>query len=211
MSDKNQNIIIQMQDVVKTYDTGDVPFTALDNVNIEIKQGEFLGITGKSGAGKSTIANVVEAKLLQRRAHTILLDGDNVRHGLSRDLGFSEADRVENIRRVGEVAKLMVDAGLIVICSFISPYQAERDMARSLVGEGEFIEVHVDTPVDECARRDPKGLYAKARSGQIRNFTGIDAPYEAPAAPEIHLATADETPERLADRVIRFLTDRDYL
>jgi len=171
----------------------------------------IIWLTGLSGAGKSTIANLIDQKLFVFGRHTILLDGDNIRHGLSRDLGFSEADRVENIRRVGEVAKLMVDAGLIVICSFISPYQAERDMARSLVGEGEFIEVHVDTPVDECARRDPKGLYAKARSGQIRNFTGIDAPYEAPAAPEIHLATADETPERLADRVIRFLTDRDYL
>ena len=171
----------------------------------------IIWLTGLSGAGKSTIANLIEQKLFGFGRHTILLDGDNIRHGLSRDLGFSEADRVENIRRVGEVAKLMIDAGLIVICSFISPYQAERDMARSLVGEGEFIEAHVDTSVEECARRDPKGLYAKARAGQIRNFTGIDAPYEAPAAPEIHLATEGDTPERLADRVVRFLTDRGYL
>src|ERR1700752_4170214 len=121
--------------------------------------------------------------------HTMLLDGDNVRPRLNRDLGFTEADRVENIRRVGEVAKLMLDSGLVVICSFISPYRAERDMVRGLAGDGEFLEIFVDTPIDECKRRDPKGLYSKAKAGKIKNFTGVDAPYEAPTAPEIHLKT----------------------
>jgi bifunctional enzyme CysN/CysC len=140
--------------------------------------------------------------------HTMLLDGDNVRHGLNRDLGFTEADRVENIRRVGEVAKLMLDSGLIVICSFISPYRAERDMVRGLVGDREFIEIFVDTPVEECARRDPKGLYSKAKSGRIKNFTGIDAPYEAPTTPEIRLETIGRQPEQLADEVVNSLKAR---
>jgi bifunctional enzyme CysN/CysC len=138
----------------------------------------------------------------------MLLDGDNVRHGLNRDLGFTEADRVENIRRAGEVAKLMVDAGLIVICSFISPYRADRDMVRGLVGTGEFIEVHVDTPLEECRRRDPKGLYAKAGQGKIKNFTGLDAPYEAPETPELRLSTMDRTPDQLADEIIKLLSAR---
>ena len=135
----------------------------------------------------------------------MLLDGDNVRHGLNRDLGFTEADRVENIRRAGEVAKLMVDSGLIVICSFISPYRAEREMVRALVGDGEFIEVFVDTPIEECVRRDPKGLYSKAKAGKIKNFTGIDAPYEAPEQPEIRLDTVGRPPELLADEIIALL------
>jgi bifunctional enzyme CysN/CysC len=143
--------------------------------------------------------------------HTMLLDGDNVRHGLNRDLGFTEADRVENIRRAGEVAKLMVDAGLIVIGSFISPYKAERDMVRGLVGEGEFIEVFVDTPLEECVQRDPKGLYSKAKAGKIKNFTGIDAPYESPEAPEVHLRTTSSSPDELADRIIKALIDRGNL
>jgi bifunctional enzyme CysN/CysC len=138
----------------------------------------------------------------------MLLDGDNVRHGLNKDLGFTEADRVENIRRVGEVARLMVDGGLIVICSFISPYRAEREMVRNLVGEGEFIEVFVDTPIEECVRRDPKGLYAKAMSGKIKNFTGVDAPYEPPTAPEIHLETVGQLPEQLAEQIVRGLGAR---
>jgi bifunctional enzyme CysN/CysC len=161
--------------------------------------------TGLSGSGKSTIANMVDQKLFAASHHTTLLDGDNVRHGLNKDLGFTEADRVENIRRVGEVAKLMVDSGLIVICSFISPYRAEREMVRNLVGDGEFIEVFVDTPIEECMRRDPKGLYSKAKSGKIKNFTGIDAPYEAPTTPEIHLRTADQQPAQLADMIIQYL------
>jgi bifunctional enzyme CysN/CysC len=168
----------------------------------------IIWFTGLSGAGKSTIANMVDQKLFAGSHHTMLLDGDNLRHGLNRDLGFTEADRVENVRRVGEVAKLMVDAGLIVICSFISPYRAEREMVRSLVGEGEFIEVFVDTPIDECARRDPKGLYLKAKAGKIKNFTGVDAPYEAPSAPEVHLQTLDRRPDELADEVLNALHER---
>lgn len=144
-------------------------------------------LTGLSGSGKSTIANLLEKRLLADGHHTYLLDGDNLRHGLNRDLGFTEADRVENIRRVGEVARLMVDAGLIVLVSLISPYRAGRQMARELFAEGEFIEVFVDTPLSECERRDPKGLYAKARRGELKNFTGIDSTYEAPENPEIHL------------------------
>jgi bifunctional enzyme CysN/CysC len=171
----------------------------------------ILWFTGLSGAGKSTIANIVDQKLFAMSHHTMLLDGDNVRHGLNRDLGFTEADRVENIRRVGEVAKLMLDGGLIVICSFISPYKAERDMVRNLVGDGEFFEVFVDTPIDECAKRDPKGLYSKAKAGKIKNFTGVDAPYEAPGAPEIHLQTVAQQPERLADQVLRTLADRGVI
>jgi bifunctional enzyme CysN/CysC len=164
-------------------------------------------LTGLSGAGKSTIANMAERQLHAAGHHTMMLDGDNVRHGLNRDLGFTEPDRVENIRRAGEVAKLMVDAGLIVLCSFISPYRAERDMVRRLVGGGEFVEVFVDTPIDECAKRDPKGLYAKAKAGEIKNFTGFDAPYEAPENPEIHLQTIGQQPEQLAQFLVRKLTE----
>lgn len=171
----------------------------------------IIWFTGLSGAGKSTIANVVDQKLLAMSYHTMLLDGDNLRHGLNRDLGFTESDRIENIRRAGEVAKLMVDSGLLVICSFISPYKAERDMVRDLVGDGEFIEVFVDTPIGECVRRDPNGLYAKAKSGMIKNFTGIDAPYEASSAPEIHLTTLNQQTERLADTVLNCLATRGII
>ncbi len=153
-----------------------------------------LWFTGLSGAGKSTLANLVERHLHASAHHTMLLDGDNVRHGLNRDLGFSEADRVENIRRIAEVARLFVDAGLIVLVSFISPYRAERMLARERVEEGEFIEIYVDTPIEECRRRDPKGLYARADAGAIRNFTGVDAPYEPPLTPEIHLETLPRRP-----------------
>ena len=166
----------------------------------------IIWFTGLSGAGKSTIANIVEQRLNAAGCHTMLLDGDNVRHGLNRDLGFTEADRVENIRRAGEVAKLMLDAGLIVVCSFISPYRAEREMVRALVTEDEFIEVFVDTPIEECERRDPKGLYAKAKAGHIKNFTGFDAPYETPTNPEIHLRTLGQTAEPLAQQVVTRLT-----
>jgi bifunctional enzyme CysN/CysC len=166
----------------------------------------IIWFTGLSGAGKSTIANILDQKLFALGNHTMLLDGDNLRHGLNRDLGFTEADRVENIRRVGEVAKLMVDSGLIVICSFISPYKAERDMVRSLVAEGDFIEVFVNTPIEECMRRDPKGLYSKAKEGKIKNFTGIDAPYEAPERPEIRLETVGHRPDELADQVVELLS-----
>jgi len=158
--------------------------------------------TGLSGSGKSTIANLVEKKLHALGKHTFLLDGDNVRHGLNKDLGFTEADRIENIRRVGEVARLMTDAGLIVLTAFISPFRAEREMVRSLLPEGEFLEVFVDTPLAEAERRDVKGLYKKARSGQLRNFTGIDSPYEAPENPEIRVDTMAETPEVAAERIV---------
>ncbi len=171
----------------------------------------ILWFTGLSGAGKSTIANMVEQRLHAANHHTMLLDGDNVRHGLNRDLGFTEADRVENVRRAGEVAKLMTESGLIVLCSFISPYRAEREMVRALVPNGEFMEVFVDTPIDECIRRDPKGLYAKAKAGTIKNFTGFDAPYEAPETPEIHLYTVGRDAQQLADQVVRVLLERQII
>ena len=167
-----------------------------------------LWFTGLSGAGKSTIANLVEKRLHAQGRHTMTLDGDNVRHGLNRDLGFTEADRVENIRRVAEVAKLFVEAGTIVLVSFISPYRAERMLARECVEPDEFIEIYVDTPVDECRRRDPKGLYQRADAGQIRNFTGIDAPYEPPEDPEIHLPTLEAPAEALAERIFSDLRRR---
>ena len=170
----------------------------------------ILWFTGLSGAGKSTIANIVEQRLHGAGHHTMLLDGDNVRHGLNRDLGFTEADRVENIRRAGEVAKLMVEAGLIVLCSFISPYRAERDMVRGLVGPDEFIEVFVDTPIEDCMQRDPKGLYAKAKAGKLKNFTGVDAPYQAPERPEIHLHTIGRRAEDLAAQVLDALVERSH-
>ncbi|MCC0076871.1 MAG: sulfate adenylyltransferase subunit CysN [Rhodobacter sp.] len=161
-----------------------------------------LWLTGLSGSGKSTIANAVERKLARMNRHTFLLDGDNVRHGLNKDLGFTEADRVENIRRVGEVAKLMTDAGLIVITAFISPFRAERDMVRAMMQPGEFVEVFVDTPLTVAEERDVKGLYAKARSGQLKNFTGIDSPYEAPENAEMRIDTTAMTPDEAADLII---------
>jgi bifunctional enzyme CysN/CysC len=171
----------------------------------------MLWFTGLSGSGKSTIAKLLERMLHLRGRHTYTLDGDNLRFGLNRDLGFTDADRVENIRRASEVAKLMVDAGLIVICSFISPFRAERRAARALVEAGEFLEVFVDTPIEECMRRDPKGLYAKAKAGKIKNFTGLDSPYEPPEAPEIHLTTVGATPEELAERLLERLIADGYV
>ncbi|MEI6641320.1 MAG: sulfate adenylyltransferase subunit CysN [Novosphingobium sp.] len=165
-----------------------------------------LWFTGLSGSGKSTIANMVEKRLHALGKHTFLLDGDNVRHGLNKDLGFTEADRIENIRRVGEVAKLMTDAGLIVLTAFISPFRAERDMVRALLPDGDFYEIFVDTPLEEAERRDVKGLYKKARSGQLKNFTGIDSPYEAPEKPEIRVDTLRETPEEAAERIVALIT-----
>jgi bifunctional enzyme CysN/CysC len=170
-----------------------------------------LWFTGLSASGKSTIANLVEKRLHAQGRHTMSLDGDNVRHGLNRDLGFSEADRVENIRRVAEVSKLFVDAGLIVLVSFISPYRAERMLARDCVEQGEFLEIFVDTPVEECRRRDPKGLYARADAGEIRNFTGVDAPYEQPLEPELRLPTLEAPPEVLAERVVYELRRRGII
>lgn len=169
---------------------------------LKMQQPAVLWFTGLSGSGKSTIANLVEKKLHALGKHTFLLDGDNVRHGLNKDLGFSDADRIENIRRVGEVAKLMTDAGLIVLTAFISPFRAERELVRGLLPAGEFIEVFIDTPLAEAEKRDVKGLYKKARSGELKNFTGIDSPYERPENPEIRVDTTRETPEEAAERIV---------
>ncbi|MDH2153636.1 sulfate adenylyltransferase subunit CysN [Sphingobium yanoikuyae] len=163
----------------------------------------ILWFTGLSGSGKSTIANEVEKRLALMNRHTFLLDGDNIRHGLNKDLGFTEADRIENIRRVGEVAKLMADAGLIVLTAFISPFRAEREMLREMLPDGEFIEIFVDTPLEVAEARDVKGLYKKARSGSLKNFTGIDSPYEAPTSPEIRVNTVEMTPQEAAEHIIR--------
>ena len=176
-----------------------------DHAALKNQKPAVLWFTGLSGAGKSTIANLVEQKLKRMNRHTFLLDGDNVRHGLNKDLGFTDADRVENIRRVGEVARLMTDAGLIVITAFISPFRAERDMVRQMMTAGEFVEVHVDTPLAEAEARDVKGLYKKARSGQLKNFTGIDSPYEPPIDPEIHIDTTTLSPDQAADLIIQRL------
>ena len=167
-----------------------------------------LWFTGLSGAGKSTIANLVEKKLAAMGRHTFLLDGDNVRHGLNKDLGFTEADRIENIRRIGEVAKLMADAGLIVLTAFISPFRAEREMVRRMMAQGEFIEIFVDTPLEEAERRDVKGLYAKARAGELPNFTGIDSPYEPPENPELRIDTTKLSAEKAADYIVEEMLKR---
>jgi len=167
-----------------------------------------LWFTGLSGAGKSTIANLVERELHRRGAHTYLLDGDNLRHGLNQDLGFTDGDRAENVRRAGEVAKLFVDAGVIVLCALISPFRAERKMVREFLEPDEFIEIFVDTPLEECARRDPKGLYAQARQGRLRNLTGVDSPYEVPENPELVLEGAESSAAELATRVLEQLVER---
>lgn len=168
-------------------------------------QGRVLWFTGLSGSGKSSIADALEQQLHKQGVRTYILDGDNVRHGLNQDLGFSDADRIENIRRVGEVAKLMVDAGLVVLTAFISPFRAEREMARRLMEEGEFVEIFVDTPLEEAERRDTKGLYAKARRGELPNFTGVDSAYEAPESPEIHLHSGEDSIETCVERILRYL------
>ena len=165
----------------------------------------------ETGAGKSTIANLLETQLHARGRHTYLLDGDNVRHGLNRDLGFTDADRVENIRRVAEVGKLFVDAGLIAITAFISPFQAEREMARKLISDGEFLEVFIDTPLAVAEKRDPKGLYKKVRSGELKNFTGIDSPFEVPETPDIHISTTELTAQQAVDRIISELVAREII
>ena len=165
-------------------------------------------LTGLSGSGKSTLANALEVALTEQGKHTYLLDGDNVRHGLNKNLGMSDEDRTENIRRVSEVAKLMVDAGLVVITAFISPFRADRDAARALFEDGEFVEVFADAPLEECEKRDPKGLYKKARAGEIKEFTGIDSPYEAPEAPEIVVDTTTMSAEDAAERIVAWLDGR---
>lgn len=170
-----------------------------------------LWFTGLSGSGKSTVANAVEALLFQNGNHSYLLDGDNVRHGLNKDLSFSEQDRVENIRRIGEITKLFIDSGLIVLSAFISPFKADRQQVRDLFKDGEFIEVFVDTPLDVCEQRDPKGLYKKARAGDIKNFTGLDSPYEVPQNPEIHLKTNEYSIDELAQQVLQYLRSNDFI
>lgn len=169
-----------------------------------------LWLTGLSGAGKSTIANALELALVKRGRHTYLLDGDNVRLGLCKDLGFSDADREENIRRIAELAKLFMDAGLIVITAFISPFQRDRALARDVIGERTFVEIFIDTPLAECERRDPKGLYGKARAGVIKNFTGIDSAYESPVNPDLRINTLEENLETAVGRVLDYLDQRGH-
>jgi bifunctional enzyme CysN/CysC len=187
----------------------DVTKTARARLNAQ--QPALLWFTGLSAAGKSTIANALEKKLHALGKHTFVLDGDNVRHGLNRDLGFTEADRVENIRRVAEVAKLFVEAGLVTIVAFISPFRAEREVARELVEPGEFIEIFVDTPLEVCEQRDSKGLYKKARRGELRNFTGLDSPYEPPNDPELRLDAFNKSPDDLAECIITYMQQRGML
>lgn len=171
----------------------------------------LLWFTGLSGSGKSTIANALDVALHSRGYHTFLMDGDNVRHGLCKDLGFSDQDRVENIRRIGEVSKLFADAGLIVLSAFISPFTSDRGLVRNLFPAGEFIEVFMDTPLDTCEKRDPKGLYEKARAGEIKNFTGIDSPYEAPEYPEVRLDTSTMSVDQCVEKLIGYLLERELI
>lgn len=175
------------------------------------QQPKVLWFTGLSGSGKSTLAGLLEQKLVSEGKHTYLLDGDNIRHGLCGDLGFSDQDRVENIRRISEVSKLLTDSGLITLTAFISPFQADRGFCRNLLAPGEFVEIFVDTPLNICEQRDPKGLYKKARNGEIKHFTGIDSPYEAPESPEIHLNYEQQTPEQAAEQLFEMLKQKGHV
>ena len=197
---KDENIVWHQHSVDKEF-----------RANIKSQKPAVLWFTGLSGSGKSTVAGALETRLAQLGYHTYLLDGDNVRHGLCSDLGFSEQDRRENIRRIGELAKLMADAGLIVLSAFISPHQAERKLVRDLLPEGEFLEVFVNTPLEICEQRDPKGLYKKARAGEIPNFTGISSVYEAPENPEIDLLAGDKSLDELVDQCVASLKERGVL
>lgn len=192
-----------------THHTSEI--TAVQRAAQKGQQACVLWFTGLSGAGKSTISNLVEAELFRQGHHSYLLDGDNVRLGLNADLSFSDDDRRENIRRVGEVAKLMSDAGLIVLSAFISPFTSERDMVRARFESGKFIEIHIDTPLSVCEARDPKGLYKKARAGQIKDFTGIDSAYEPPVNPEVYLDGGNFTAEQCAKQVVEYLTVNGWL
>jgi adenylylsulfate kinase len=174
-------------------------------------KGVNLWLTGLSASGKSTIANLLDVALAQRGVRSYILDGDNVRHGLNKDLGFSPADRTENIRRIGEVAKLFTEAGVVVVTAFISPYRADRDQVRKIMKEGDFLEVFVDAPLDVCEQRDPKGLYKKARAGEVKEFTGISAPYEAPEKPEFVIHSGRHTAEECAEQLFNFLAERRYI
>jgi len=196
----NKDIVWHEQNITKN-----------ERAKIKNQKSCILWFTGLSGSGKSTIANAVESKLLEHKKHTYLLDGDNVRMGLNRGLTFSDEDRVENIRRIGEVSKLFVDSGTIVLTAFISPFIKDRQIVKDLVNSDEFIEVYVDTPLKVCESRDPKGLYKRARSGEIANFTGISSPYESPTKAEIHLKTDNMNIDESADKVISYLKDKGYL
>ena len=197
---KTENTVWHTQQVSKT-----------QRADIKKQKACLLWYTGLSGSGKSTIANAVDALLFQRHCHSYLLDGDNVRHGLNGDLGFSDEDRVENIRRISEVAKLFVDAGLIVSTAFISPFAADRAMAANKLDNGAFIEVFIDTPIAVCEQRDPKGLYKKARAGEIKDFTGIDSTYEAPENPAIDIDTANKSIEQCAQQVVDYLIEQGFI
>ncbi|HEX7064068.1 MAG TPA: adenylyl-sulfate kinase [Bacillales bacterium] len=189
----------------------DAKVSKQDRQQINGHKSAVLWFTGLSGAGKSTLSVEVEKELHRRGIHTYVLDGDNIRHGLNKNLGFSPEDRRENIRRIGEVAKLFVDAGTVVLTAFISPYQEDRDGVREMLEEKEFVEIYVKCSVEECERRDPKGLYEKARSGEIKNFTGISAPYEAPAEPELTVETDQQSLEASVQQVVQFLEDQGYV
>ncbi|NMP32979.1 adenylyl-sulfate kinase [Thalassotalea sp. M1531] len=197
---KTENTVWHDQHVVKS-----------QRATLKQQKPALLWFTGLSGSGKSTIANAVDALLHEKGQHTYLLDGDNVRHGLNGDLGFSDIDRVENIRRISEVSKLFIDAGLIVSTAFISPFAQDRAMARNLLETGEFIEVFIDTPIDICEQRDPKGLYKKARAGEIKDFTGIDSDYDIPQQPELHVKTAELSIEDCAKQIVSYLELNGYL
>ena len=197
---KTENTVWHTQQVSKT-----------QRAELKKQKACLLWYTGLSGSGKSTIANAVDALLFQRKCHSYLLDGDNVRHGLNGDLGFSDEDRIENIRRISEVAQLFVDAGLIVSTAFISPFAADREIAAKKLGAGEFIEVFIDTPIAICEQRDPKGLYKKARAGEIKDFTGIDSTYEAPETPAIHIDTSDKSIEQCAQQVVDYLIEHGFI
>lgn len=197
---KNENIVWHPHNIKK-----------LDRANQKKQKPCLLWFTGLSGSGKSTLAGALEERLFGLNRHVYLLDGDNVRHGLNNDLGFSDADRVENIRRIGEASKLFVDAGLIVLSAFISPFKQDRDMVRSLFDEGEFIEVFMDTSLETCEQRDPKGLYKKARSGEIKYFTGIDSPYEAPEQPEICINSSEKDFDQSVDQIMDYLHTHKFL
>lgn len=189
----------------------DTTISKADRTRLNGHKSAVLWFTGLSGAGKSTLANALEKYLHELGVHTYLLDGDNIRHGINRDLGFSPQDRTENIRRIGEVARLFVDAGVIVLTAFISPFQADRELARSLVAEGEFIEIHLDCSLEACEQRDPKGLYQKARNGEIKEFTGISSPYEAPLQPELTIRSDQQTISESVAQIARYLEDHGYL
>lgn len=185
--------------------------TKMDRAKQKKQRPFLLWLTGLSGSGKSTIANALEQELFKLDHHSYILDGDNVRHGLNKDLGFSDEDRVENIRRIAEMSKLFVDAGMIVVTAFISPFKSERQLARDLLEDGEFVEVYVKAPLDVCEERDPKGLYKKARQGEIKNFTGIDSPYEEPASPELVLDNAANTVEENVAKIIEYLKSKEMI